>query len=103
MNLKEIFNNRHEIINGHINELKSKIGLSARDEAAVFSIREKICNECPLKVNNTCNPSLWLNPETFETSDVRKDGFISGCGCRLSAKQKSKGSRCPANFWGGEF
>ena len=103
MDFKKIFDNRNEIINGHINELRSKIGMTNPDEEAVFEIREKICLSCPLKIDNTCDPSTYLNPKTLETAKEAKEGFISGCGCRLSAKQKSRGSECPAGFWGGEF
>lgn len=88
-----------EIINGHINELKSMVGLSNKDEMAVFSLREKICNHCPLKTGNTCNTRKWIHPKTLALSDHYEEGFISGCGCRLSAKQKSKSSSCPAGFW----
>ncbi len=88
-----------EIINGHINELKSLVGLTSKDEETIYSIREKICNHCPLKTGNTCDPRKWIHPDTLEVSDRFEKGFVSGCGCRLSAKQKSKTSSCPAGFW----
>lgn len=103
MNLKDLLGKRNEIANGHINELRSKIGLVQKDEEYIFSKREKICNACPLKNGNSCNTQLWIDPLTLEVSNMPKQGFIRGCGCRLSAKQKSKQSSCPAAFWGGEF
>ncbi len=103
MDIKEIYKKRKEILNGHKNELYALAGMINTDDAAVFSVREKICNECPLKINNTCNTGMWIHPTTMETRNSSKEGFIRGCGCRLSAKQKSRYSKCPAGFWGGEF
>lgn len=92
-----------EILDGHVNELKSKIGIENQKQQEIFDIRTSICNSCPLKSGNTCNTKKFINPETFEVSLVKKEGFVKGCGCRLSAKQKSPSSKCPAGFWGGEF
>ena len=92
-----------EIVDGHLNELGSALGLTNEDSQKVFRSREKVCNHCPLKSGNTCNPGLYINPKTLETSSTAKAGFHKGCGCRLSAKQKSPNSVCPAGFWGGEF
>jgi hypothetical protein len=103
MNLKNLYGKRNEIIDGHLNELRSKVGLGNENEELIFLIREKTCNKCPLKNGNSCDTQRWINPQTLEVSTSPKDGFIRGCGCRLSAKQKSKLSTCPANFWGGEF
>lgn len=103
MDLKEIYKKRKEILNGHMNELYALTGMTNKSDAAVFGLREKICNDCLLKVNNSCNSNMWIHPETMETAAASKEGFIRGCGCRLSAKQKSKYSKCPAGFWGGEF
>jgi len=103
MNLKDLLDKRNEIANGHFNELRSKIGLGNEDDEYIFSKRETICNACPLKNGNNCSTLQWINPLTYELANMPKDGFIRGCGCRLSAKQKSKQSSCPAGFWGGEF
>jgi hypothetical protein len=103
MNFKNLFGKSNEIVDGHFNELRSKVGLANDVEELIFSTREKICNQCPLKNGNSCDTQRWINPKTLEVATAPKDDFIRGCGCRLSAKQKSKQSRCPANFWGGEF
>ncbi len=103
MNFKNLFEKRNEIVDGHLNELRAKVGLADEHEALIFTMREQICNVCPLKNGNNCDTQKWINPDTMEVSTSAKDGFTRGCGCRLSAKQKSKQSRCPANFWGGEF
>ncbi|WP_294304343.1 hypothetical protein [uncultured Chryseobacterium sp.] len=103
MNIKKIFGQRNEIIEGHLNELRSKIGLADQKEEYIYAVREEICNVCPLKNGNNCDTQKWINPRTMEVASAPKEGFIRGCGCRLSAKQKSKSSLCPAGFWGGEF
>lgn len=93
-----------EIVDGHVNEFFSNIGVKQNEEKEkIFKSRARICLNCPLKTGNTCNRSKYINPETLEVSTTSKEGFVQGCGCRLSAKQKSPGSSCPAGFWGGEF
>lgn len=93
-----------EIIEGHVNEFKSLISVTSEDHRKIFKSREKICLQCPLKSGNTCNTRMSINPETLETAPAaeNKPGFVKGCGCRLSAKQKSLTSKCPAGFWGEE-
>jgi len=92
-----------EILEGHINELKALAGLEKKQALDIFKQREVICLSCPLKNGNNCNSKKYINPETKEISDQSEEGFVKGCGCRLSAKQKSPSSSCPAKFWGGEF
>lgn len=91
------------IIEGHINELRSLTNLTSQDEEKVFELRKTICDSCPLKVGNTCNTKKYINKETKEAFDKPGPNRVKGCGCRLSAKQKSKNDKCPAGFWGGEF
>jgi len=93
-------NNFSAIIEGHFNELKS---LFIEDENIIFSSRENICNNCPMKSGNNCDSNKYINTRTKEIATYQKEGYIKGCGCRLSAKQKAKKSRCPAGFWGREF
>lgn len=92
-----------QIIEGHVNEFKSAIGAENKEDSKVFASRARICLNCPLKNGNTCDRKKYINPETLEVSTSSKAGFVQGCGCRLSAKQKSKTTKCPAGFWGGEF
>lgn len=112
-----------QIIDGHINELRSVVGIEDKEKQKIFSIRQRICISCPLKKGNTCNPKLTVTDEletipfdntmrlVYDKEHVNgkyyltKDGkkVYKGCGCRLSAKQKSPSSACPAGFWGGEF
>lgn len=103
MNLKKIFNQGKEILEGTSNEIKSHVNYLNATDDEIFTARAKICDNCPLKNGNNCDTQRYINPETREVSNAFKPNFIRGCGCRLSAKQKSKQSACPAGFWGGEF
>lgn len=93
----------NEILEGHINELKALAGVANPKKEEIFAKRAAICNNCPLKNGNNCNPRLFMDPETMDISTTRKPGYVKGCGCRLSAKQRSPSSECPAGFWGNEF
>lgn len=63
--------------------------------------RLNICYACPLfiKEDKVCNPHLWMNPSTLETSKKAKAGFVRGCGCLISRKVKQKGSHCHLGLW----
>lgn len=93
-----------QIVDGHLNEFKSMIGATTENQEKIFKSRENICLNCPLKKGNTCNTRMSINPTTFETAPTLegRPGFVKGCGCRLSAKQKAISSSCPAGFWGKE-
>lgn len=102
MNLSSIYKNRNQIINGHLNELKSTFNLLSLDKKRIYDYREDICNSCLVKTDNICDAKKWINPKTKEIKYTSSVGFIRGCGCRLSAKQKAYNAKCPADFWGGE-
>ena len=63
-----------------------------------FSSNERltICMACPLFIRDTqvCNPYLWLNPETGDTSSRSRKGYIKGCGCLITRKMKQPNSHC---------
>lgn len=83
------------IVQGHVNEI---LGLN-KD---LSQERMKICKECPLfvqELGGLCNPRLYLNPVTGDTSVKYKDGYRRGCGCRLNAKTKLKNAHCPNDKW----
>lgn len=65
------------------------------------SDRLHICMDCPLYVKDmeVCNPNLYLNPATNETSRKYKKGFVRGCGCLITAKVKHKTSHCHLGKW----
>lgn len=46
-----------------------------------------------------CSSKLWLNPETNDVSTKPKNGYIQGCGCRINAKIRVSGEKCPVNKW----
>lgn len=86
-----------QIINGHVNELFNK-------EQELYEKRMKICNTCELKVDDrilgpVCSRNKWVNFITGEISEVQKDGFYNGCGCRLKAKLRVREASCPNNKW----
>lgn len=84
-----------DIVKGHVNEL---LGLN-KD---ISQVRMNICRKCPLFLNELggiCNPRLYLDAKTGDVSTIKKDGYVSGCGCRLSAKTRLSGSACPNGKW----
>lgn len=83
------------IIKGHINE-----ALNLNKD--ISKSRMQICLSCPLYspiLGGICNSKLWLDPLTGEVSTNKKDGYVNGCECRLSAKTRLTDAKCPANKW----
>jgi len=83
------------IVEGHVNEM---LGLNVN----LSESRLKICHRCPLysdKLGGVCNPHLYLNPDNGDVSTEKKDGYVKGCGCRLSAKTTLVSERCAAGKW----
>lgn len=84
-----------QIVKGHINELLN-IGQDISEN------RLKICRKCPLYLKEwggRCNPKLYLNPDTGDVSEYKKDNYFRGCGCRLLAKTTLVNASCPCNKW----
>lgn len=84
-----------DIVKGHVNEL---LGINGD----ISKVRMDICRKCPLFLNELggiCNPRLYLNVKTGDVSTMKKDGYVNGCGCRLAAKTRLSGSRCPNGKW----
>lgn len=87
----EVFN----ILKGHYNELLGK-------NEDISNRRLQICYKCPLYKNilgGICNSNLWYNSNTGDVSDVKKDGYVNGCGCRLSSKTRVITAKCPNGKW----
>lgn len=86
LNMGSIF----DIIDGHVNEM-----FNANE--GLYEERMKICKECPLyketPVGPICNPKLYINKEG-KTSAYKKDGYVRGCSCRLSAKTRLIHGKC---------
>lgn len=84
-----------QIVKGHVNEV---LGLNTDLSAK----RMEICRMCPIyspKLGGLCNSNLYLNPYTNEVSTVKREDYIQGCGCRLSAKTTLPNANCPADKW----
>lgn len=67
----------------------------------LFSKRLNICKSCPLymKEREVCNPNLWVNPITKESSKSAKRGYVKGCGCLIPRKAAQPTSHCNAGLW----
>jgi len=85
-----------DIIGGHFNELFNR-------EEQLSNERLAICKVCPLYHKSflgwVCNPDLWLNPQTGDTSYTEKPGYFKGCNCRLHAKTRKPEAHCPSGKW----
>lgn len=62
------------------------------DLQLLYEKRIAICNVCPMRYNNFCNPGKKIK-------HVVTGKLVRGCGCNLSAKVLSKNSKCPAGKW----
>ena len=83
----------NEIVDGHIKELLNQ-------EQSLYESRIKICRDCKLMTKDRilgemCDKKKWFNPNTGALSLVRTDGYINGCGCRMSAKARIPEATCP--------
>jgi len=89
-----------QIVTGHINELLNL-------EKRLYKKRKPICNACKLKTivevmgiqTELCNPKLYLNVNTNQTSEYPKEGYVKGCGCRVEASTRVKDKKCPVGKW----
>lgn len=86
-----------QILKGTYNNLLNK-------EQELFKARMIICKSCKLYKEDgvfgaECNPKLYLNPETDETSFKPKEGYIHGCGCILRSKTRVIDTKCPVGKW----
>lgn len=87
--------NIHDILKGHLNEL-----LDINSD--LYNERVKLCEQCPLYLNKYggyCNPKIWYNPDTGQTSDIEMIGWVRGCGCRIRAKARLEDNHCVLNKW----
>jgi hypothetical protein len=83
------------IVKGHVNEL---LGLNED----ISEKRMKICRNCPIyisRLGGICNSNLFIDPITNDVSLRAKDGYVQGCGCRLSAKTTLPNEQCVAGKW----
>jgi len=83
----------NQIVNGTIKNILNK-------DEDLYLQRIEICKGCKLFTKDmifgeVCNPKLYLNPLTNETSFIKKKGFEHGCGCVLRSKCRVKEAHCP--------
>ena len=106
----------NNILKSHLEELKGNF-------KTLSDARLSICHQCPLYERTTtvirCNPHLSIKKETTPTKlklthpnntitflskqpvENKKppQGYIKGCGCRISAKASNPYNHCPSNLW----
>lgn len=84
-----------DIIRGHLNELLKR-GM------ALSEARLKICEECPIVKHSNlglmCDHTKWINKNN-EVAFEPKEGYIRGCGCRMSAKATLEQAHCVIGKW----
>lgn len=87
--LKNIWNNKHLILEGAINKIQAK-----EEIVKLAKERKAICNTCPF---NSAN----MNPE-YHKGSMRIDEHCVLCGCNLQLKTYSLHSQCADNppKWG---
>ena len=82
----------NEILTGWGNVVRDKIGLLDTQTRIISIQRMQICDECPMRDGNRCDPNRW-------GTHVKTGIKTRGCGCSLSAKTLSPESECPLGKW----
>lgn len=80
------------ILEGWGNLAKDKLNLLDEKTKKISQNRLLICNDCNLRVSNSCSPLHFGNH--IKTGELKR-----GCGCNLSAKTLSLESECPLGKW----
>lgn len=93
-----------QIVSGWANLALDKLELLPEDLKKVSEERFTICDQCPLRDNNKCNPEIkGTAVQTFiykATGEQRVQGIeYKGCGCQLHAKVLAPASQCPLGKW----
>lgn len=81
-----------EILEGWGNVIKDQFDAVDPVTKAISRKRLEFCNDCSLRVGNTCSPQIY---GYHVISGDRKNG----CGCNISAKTLSPSSQCPLGKW----
>jgi len=82
----------NQILEGWGNLIKDKLNSLDPTIKAVATIRLSHCDKCPIRKNNTCDPSGTI--EHIQTKET-----VKGCGCNIAAKTLSMQAQCPAGKW----
>jgi hypothetical protein len=81
-----------EIIEGWANVVKDQFDAVDPVTKEVSKKRLLQCNNCAIRVGNTCSPNKW--GIHFITKER-----VNGCGCNIAAKTLSPSSQCPLGKW----
>ena len=82
----------NEILSGWANVIRDTVGILDEQTKSVAEGRLNICNECSMRVHNSCSTERW-------DFDVKTKELKNGCGCNIAAKTLSMGSKCPLSKW----
>lgn len=82
----------NEILEGWGNVMLDQFNAVDPVTKALAKKRMEICNECDMRVFNTCNPAK-TGINIINKKPTR------GCGCNISAKTLSPQSQCPLSKW----
>tara|TARA_R110000868_G_scaffold14414_2_gene67056 strand:+ start:47452 stop:47787 length:336 start_codon:yes stop_codon:yes gene_type:complete len=93
-----------QILNGWANLALDQLELLPEGLKKESENRFEICDKCPLRDNNRCDPNKTGQAvKTFlyiATAEQRIEGSeYKGCGCNLSAKVVAGNSQCPLGKW----
>lgn len=69
-----------------------KLDLLPQHLKTISEQRLKICDNCPMRVGNTCSKSK-IGTHVTTGKQVR------GCGCNLAAKTLEEKQKCPLGKW----
>lgn len=81
-----------EIAEGWLNTAYSKLGVADKEVEELAKKRLAICDKCIIRTGPLCDP-------TKKTVHFTTGETVSGCGCPLISKSRSKNSKCPAGKW----
>ena len=81
-----------EIIEGWANVVKDQFDAVDPVTKAVSKKRLLECNDCDIRVDNTCSPHKW-------GTHIITEQRVNGCGCNIAAKTLSPSSQCPLGKW----
>jgi len=82
----------NQILTGWANVVKEKIGILDPKIQRMALVRLTHCNSCPVRRDNTCDPSRTIK-------NLLTEEIVNGCGCNIAAKTLSPDSACPAGKW----
>lgn len=81
-----------EIVEGWANVVKDQFNAVDPITKEVSKKRLLKCNDCDIRVSNTCSPNKF-------GINIITEQRVNGCGCNIAAKTLSPSSRCPLGKW----